>query len=262
MVKRNVLLAAIACSVMIAGCGEPDSGKNASNAAGDGSSKAIDNTVTPDKPTTSDAPAKSTTTAGDDGAAPAGPAAFDFKPNDEAVNQQAPDQFKVKFETTKGDFTMRITRDWSPNGADRFYNLVNNGYFTDVSFFRVVPGFVAQFGIHGNPDVADDWNEATIKDDPVKKSNTRGTITFAKTGAPNSRSTQFFINFGDNSRLDGMGFSPFGQVIEGMTVVDSLYDDYGEQLTQLQGTIKMKGNDYLRKNYPKLDYIKTATIVE
>src|SRR5690349_4591896 len=135
------------------------------------------------------------------------------------LTAKAPESFKAKFETTKGNFTIEVTRSLAPNGADRFYNLVQSGYFKDLAFFRVISGFMCQFGIHGDPKVAAAWRSAQIPDDPVKGSNTRGAITFATAG-PNTRTTQLFINFGNNARLDGMGFSPFGKVSEGMDVVD------------------------------------------
>ncbi len=173
---------------------------------------------------------------------------------------KAPDTFKAKFETTKGTFVIEVHREWSPNGVDRFYNLVKNGFYDGVKFFRVVPGFVVQWGIHGDPSLASKWLKASIDDDPVKQSNKRGFITYAKSGAPNSRSVQLFINLADNTRLDGMGFAPFGQVTLGMDVVDKLYGDYGEGLTKLQGRIAEEGNAFLEKNYPNLDAIKKATI--
>ncbi len=182
------------------------------------------------------------------------------------ATDKAPDSFKVKFVTTKGDFVLEVTRDWAPNGADRFYNLVKIGYFKDVAFFRNIDGFMVQFGIHGDPAVNAKWHESNIKDDPVKKSNTAGFVTYAQTGRPNSRSTQFFINFGDNANLDGMRFAPFGQVVEGMDVVKSLYSGYGEGAPNGRGPdqrrVQEQGNAYLKKDFPKLDYIKTATIVE
>lgn len=182
--------------------------------------------------------------------------------NPAALKEKAPSTFKVKFETTKGPFTVEVHRDWSPNGADRFYNLAKNGFFDGVKFFRVVPGFVVQFGIHGDPAISRKWLESNIPDDAVKKSNLKGYLTYAKSSLPNSRSTQLFINLADNSRLDGMGFSPFGKVSEGMPVVEKLYGEYGEQLTQLQGEIAEKGNGYLEREFPKLDGIKKATIVK
>jgi len=180
------------------------------------------------------------------------------------LTEKAPDTFKVQFDTTKGKFTVEVTRSLSPNGADRFYNLVRSGFFQDIAFFRVIPGFMCQFGIHGDPAVSAKWREAAIPDDPVKGSNTRGTITFATAG-PNTRTTQFFINFGDNSNLDGMGFSPFGKVIEGMDVVDKINGEYGEGAPRgtgpHQGRVQMEGNAYLKKDFPNLDYIKSVTIL-
>jgi peptidyl-prolyl cis-trans isomerase A (cyclophilin A) len=177
---------------------------------------------------------------------------------------KAPETFKAQFDTTKGKFTIEVTRSLSPNGADRFYNLVRSGYFTDIAFFRVVPGFMCQFGIHGDPSVSAKWREATISDDPVKGSNTRGTITFATAG-PNTRTTQLFINFGDNTGLDGQGFSPFGKVIKGMDVVDKINSEYGDGAPYGrgpdQGRIQNEGNAFLKKDFPNLDYIKSAAIV-
>ena len=176
----------------------------------------------------------------------------------------APETFKAQFDTSKGKFTVEVTRSLAPNGADRFYNLVKSGYFTGVEFFRVVPGFMCQFGIHGDPNVSAKWRDANIADDPVKGSNTRGTLTFATAG-PNTRTTQLFINFADNTSLDGQGFSPFGKVVEGMDVVDKINGEYGDGPPggngPNQGEIQMEGNAYLKKEFPNLDYIKSATIV-
>jgi peptidyl-prolyl cis-trans isomerase A (cyclophilin A) len=157
---------------------------------------------------------------------------------------------------------IEVHRDWSPNGADRFYNLVKSGFFDDVRFFRVIPGFMVQFGMHGDPAVHAAWSRARIQDDPVKQSNKRGYITFAKPGAPNARTTQVFINFADNANLDSQGFAPFGQVISGMTVVDKINAKYGAAPGNDQGNIASGGNAYLDKTYPGLTYIKTATIVQ
>jgi cyclophilin family peptidyl-prolyl cis-trans isomerase len=180
------------------------------------------------------------------------------------LTEKAPDTFNAQFDTTKGKFTIEVTRSLSPNGADRFYNLVRSGYFKDVAFFRVIPGFMCQFGIHGDPGVSAKWREASISDDPVKGSNKRGTITFATAG-PNTRTTQLFINFADNTNLDGMGFSPFGKVTEGMDVVDKINGEYGEGAPggrgPHQGRVQMQGNEYLKKDFPNLDYIKSVTIV-
>ena len=176
------------------------------------------------------------------------------------LTAKAPAAFKARFDTTKGVIVIEVHREWSQNGADRFYNLVKHGYFDGVKFFRAVPSFVVQWGIHGDPAIANKWLQATIPDDAVKESNKRGFITYAKSSAPNSRSVQLFINLVDNSRLDSMGFAPFGKVTEGMEVVDTLYNGYGEGLTKLQGRIAEEGNAFLEKNYPQLDAIKKATI--
>ncbi len=181
----------------------------------------------------------------------------------ETLKAKAPEKFRVKFVTTKGPFVVEVTRAWAPLGADRFYNLVKHGFFTDASFFRVVPNFVVQFGLSANPQVSMAWTEARIPDDPVTQSNTRGTLTFATAGR-NTRTTQLFINLKDNTRLDQMHFSPFGKVIEGMTVVDKLYSGYGDAPPGGSGPdqsrITNEGKTYLDKEFPKLDSIKTATI--
>lgn len=177
------------------------------------------------------------------------------------LKEKAPDTFQVKFETTKGDIVMDVTRAWAPNGADRFYNLVRHHFYDNMVIFRVVPNFVVQFGISSYPPVSAAWIDANIKDDPVLKSNKRGFVTFATAGA-NTRTTQIFINYGDNSRLDGMGFTPFATVNkDGMKVVDKLYDGYADKPTEEQGSIQAQGKPFLDKKYPKLDVIKHATIV-
>jgi peptidyl-prolyl cis-trans isomerase A (cyclophilin A) len=179
-----------------------------------------------------------------------------------ALNAKAPDVYEATFTTTKGDFVVQVTRSWAPNEADRFYNMVKHGYFNGVEFFRVVPGFVVQFGLTGSPAVNKAWENANIKDDPVTQTNAEGTITFAQTGSPNSRSMQVFINLTDNTRLDHFqqGFAPFGQITSGMDVVKSLYGGYGEATTEHQDEITNQGNAYLEKNFPKLDSIKSAKI--
>ena len=176
----------------------------------------------------------------------------------------APAKFKVKFETTKGDFILECHRDWSPNGADRFYSMVKIGYFKDILVFRAIRGFMFQFGIHGDPDVNAKWGEARFNDDPKgKQSNKLGYITFAKTGAPNSRSTQLFINLRNNSGLDGQGFTPFGKVVEGMDVVNKINTEYGEnRVRNFQGMFQARGNAYAKEKYPNLDTIKSVTLVE
>ncbi|MCZ6669430.1 MAG: peptidylprolyl isomerase [Acidobacteria bacterium] len=189
-----------------------------------------------------------------------------FNPKGEEMNKTAPDQFQARFETSKGEFVIDVHRDWAPNGADRFFNLVRNGFFDDARFFRVIAGFMVQFGINGDPKITGAWSSATIPDDPVKQGNGRGQVTFAKTGQPNSRSTQLFINFQDNSRLDSQGFASFGQVIQGMDIVDKLYSGYGEGAPSGRGPdqnlLKAQGNEYLKAKFPELDYIKKAAILE
>ena len=184
--------------------------------------------------------------------------------NPSLAKGKAPDLFRVKFETTKGNFILQVTRSWAPLGADRFYNLVKIGYFTDLAFFRIIEGFMAQFGISGDPKINEKWEPARIQDDPVKESNMRGMISFATAG-PNTRTTQLFINYADNSKLDRMGFAPFGKVIEGITVVDNLYKNYGEGFPRGRGPaqdrIQSEGNRYLKSEFPNLDYIKQATLV-
>ncbi len=186
-----------------------------------------------------------------------------LKPRGDVMQQRAPAVFKATFETSKGDFVIEVRREWAPTGADRFFNLVKHGFYDDVRFFRVIAGFMAQFGIHGDPKVSALWRDERIPDDPVKGSNTRGTITFATAG-PNSRTTQVFINYGENARLDSLGFAPFGQVVAGMEVVDRLYAGYGEGAPRgqgpNQGKIQTEGNAYLARQFPQLDYIKKATI--
>lgn len=178
-------------------------------------------------------------------------------------SEQAPATYKVKFETSKGNFTVEVHRAWAPKGADRFYNLVKSGFYDNVRFFRVLSGFMAQFGINGDPAVMAKWREAPISDDKVTQSNTRGMVTFATAG-PNTRTTQMFINYADNSNLDAMGFAPIGKVVSGMDVVDKLYAGYGEGAPRGAGPdqsrMQMQGNAYLEKSFPKLDYIKKATI--
>jgi len=177
--------------------------------------------------------------------------------------EQAPATYKAKFETSKGTFVVEVKRAWAPLGADRFYNLVKSGFYDNVRFFRVISGFMVQFGINGDPSVMARWRGAPIKDDPVKTSNKRGFITFAMAG-PNTRTSQVFINFVDNTALDGMGFAPFGQVVSGMNVVDKINAEYGEGAPRGrgpdQGRIQMEGNAYLAKEFPRLDYVKKATI--
>ena len=183
-----------------------------------------------------------------------------------SLKEQAPATFKVRMDTSKGSFVIECNRDWAPQGVDRFYNLVKAGFFTDIAFFRAIDGFMCQFGIHGDPKIATAWKEASIQDDaPGKASNTPGMVTFAMRG-PNTRTTQMFINFGNNQNLDSMGFPPIGKVSEGMSVVNSLNTEYGEGAPRGrgpdQGRIQAEGNAYLKKDFPRLDYIKSATLLK
>jgi peptidyl-prolyl cis-trans isomerase A (cyclophilin A) len=186
------------------------------------------------------------------------PAAATKLRNPAALTEKAPATYKAKFDTSAGAFVVQVHRDWAPLGADRFYNLVKNGFFDDARFFRVIDNFMVQFGINGNAAVQQAWLNTQLKDDPVKQSNKTGYITFATAG-PNTRTTQVFINFKDNAGLDRQGFAPFGEVTSGMDVVNKLYSGYGEK-PNAGNAYLMKGNAYVTKDFPKLDYIKKATI--
>jgi len=178
------------------------------------------------------------------------------------LKDKAPETFRVRFATTRGDFVVTVNRGWAPIGADRFYNLVKHHFYDHASFFRVVPSFIVQFGISAYPPVAAAWEKANIQDEPVTQSNKRGYLTYAKTSLPNTRSTQVFINLSDNAGLDRQGFSPFGYVdAQGMKVVDMLYDQYGDSAGPEQDQISKLGKPYLDKGWPKLDSIKTATLI-
>jgi peptidyl-prolyl cis-trans isomerase A (cyclophilin A) len=181
-----------------------------------------------------------------------------------ALKETAPATFTADFDTSAGAFVITVQRAWAPHGADRFFNLVKNGFFNDVRFFRAIPNFMVQFGIHGTPAIAGVWREARLPVDKVVQSNRRGFVTYAMAGSPDTRTTQMFINFRDNTNLDAMGFAPFGQVTSGMDVVDKIYTGYGEGAPRGQGPdqgrVQAEGNAYLMKSFPKLDYIKTATI--
>jgi cyclophilin family peptidyl-prolyl cis-trans isomerase len=174
----------------------------------------------------------------------------------------APANFRVRLETSKGPIVVELHREWAPNGVDRFHQLVQSGYYDDVRFFRVVPGFVVQFGMHGDPAKNAEWVARPLPDDPVKQSNKRGTVTFAQTPMPDSRTTQLFINLADNSMLDEQRFAPIGTVVEGMSVVDALYSGYGGAPSDQQPQIAAEGNAFLNRTYPKLDFIKTAKVVK
>jgi len=183
--------------------------------------------------------------------------------NPAGLREQAPATYKARFDTTKGVFVVEVTRAWATRGADRFYNLVKTGFYDNVRFFRVVSGFMVQFGINGDPGIMARWRTAQISDDQVAQSNTRGMITFAMAG-PNTRTSQVFINFGDNSQLDKMGFAPFGRVISGMNVVDAINAEYGEGAPRGRGPdqsrIQNEGNAYLSKDFSRMDFVKKATI--
>ena len=180
------------------------------------------------------------------------------RPGGEAPAAAVPARFQVRFETSAGAFVVDVTRAWAPRGADRLHELVRGGFYDGTRFFRVVPGFVVQFGLSGDPAVSARWRDARIPDEPVTQSNARGTLTFATAG-PNTRTTQLFINYADNRRLDGMGFAPLGVVVEGMDVVDRIYAGYGEAPDQ--GLIESQGNAYLAAQFPRLDSIARATLL-
>lgn len=177
--------------------------------------------------------------------------------------EHAPDVYKVKFESSKGDFVVQINKEWAPLGAERFFQLVQSGFYDQARFFRVLPGFMVQFGINADPKTSALWQNMRIPDDPVKQSNTRGRLTFAMRG-PGTRTTQVFINYADNSRLDASGFAPLGEVVSGMDVVDRIYSGYGEGYPGGNGPrqdfMQTQGNAYLEQNFPRLDYIKKASL--
>ena len=182
-----------------------------------------------------------------------------------AQDAKAPAEFKVKLDTSKGDVVIKITRDWAPKGADRLHALVKAGYYDECRFYRVLPKFIAQFGINGTPATSAKWKEMPIDDDPVKEKNTRGRLTFAKSG-PNTRTTNLFLSLKDNSALDGQGFAPLGEVVEGLEIADQLFSGYGEAAPRGKGPTQKKiyeeGNAYLQKDFKDLDFIKKATVVE
>jgi len=184
--------------------------------------------------------------------------------NPAGLKETAPATFNAKFDTSVGTFVVQVTRAWAPNGADRFFNLVKNGFYNDARFFRAIPNFMVQFGIHADPAVSAVWQKAQIPVDPVKQSNKRGFVTYAMGASPSTRTTQVFINFRDNTSLDPMGFAPIGEVVTGMDVVDKISTVYGEGAPRgkgpEQGRIQAEGNAYLIKSFPKLDYIKAATV--
>jgi peptidyl-prolyl cis-trans isomerase A (cyclophilin A) len=179
--------------------------------------------------------------------------------NPAALKEVAPAEFRASFDTSAGPFVVLVHRSWAPKGADRFYNLVKYGFFDNARFFRVIRNFMVQFGMNGDPSIQGPWKDANLTDDPVTQTNRRGTITFATAG-PNSRTTQVFINFRNNAVLDAQGFAPFGEIESGMDAVDKINTEYGESPDQ--GRIQSQGNAYLTKAFPRLDYVKKATIVK
>lgn len=190
-----------------------------------------------------------------------------LNPRCDEMKAQAPELFQARFETSNGGgFIVEVHREWAPRGADRFYNLVRHGFYDNCRFFRVVEGFMAQVGINGNPEIARAWRSGNIIDESVKMSNKRAYVTFAMGDQPHSRSTQIFINYRDNAYLDDSGFAPFGKVTKGMMIVDRLYSGYGDAPPRGrgpdQGRIQMEGNSYLEKEFPLLDYVKRAYIIE
>jgi peptidyl-prolyl cis-trans isomerase A (cyclophilin A) len=187
--------------------------------------------------------------------------------NPAEFTEKAPDTYQARFETSKGTFVIQVRRAWAPNGADRFYNLVKSGFYDNCKFFRVMPSALVQWGINGDPKINAAWAKATIPDDPVKQSNRKGYVSFAK-GGKNSRTAQVFVNLSDeNVLLDGEGFAPFGTVVKGVDVVNSYYGEYGDiqpvgKKGPNQNLIEIQGNEYLEKYFPKLDFIKSATIID
>ena len=185
--------------------------------------------------------------------------------NPSSLKEQAPATYKVRFDTSAGVFVIQVTRDWAPLGADRFYNLVKNGFYDDARFFRAISGFMVQFGINGDPALNTVWRNARLGVDPVKQGNKPMRISYAMGGTPDTRTTQVFINYRDNSAsLDKLGFASFGEVVEGQDVVNKIFTGYGEGAPRgsgpEQGRVQAEGNAYLKKDFPKLDYIKKATI--
>lgn len=254
---RILLTMALAVGLLAAGCG----GDTATNDSG--SQTPVPEPSSPDEKGTPE-PTGETGTVPPAVEVPEPGANPLMNPASPDMNATAPSLYRVLFDTTRGEFTLEVQRDWAPIGADRFYNLVREGFYDGARFFRVIDGFVAQFGISGDPELSEIWREATIADDPPNEKNTRGRITFANAGA-NTRTVQLFINLGDNLNLDLQGFPPFGEVVEGMGVVQSLYSEYGEGPPRgrgpNQGRIQSEGNRYLERDFPQLDYVKTARIV-
>ena len=273
MLKKSGFFSIITLWSIVVGCGDAGNAKPAVDAKNSQTPKTTSSTqkMTTDKAASSAGSDKtanvqkssSTTVKVPEVQTASVPTTSDVTPD--KAKEKAPETFTVRFETSKGNIDVDVKREWAPLGADRFYNLVKLGYYNDVAFFRVIPNFMAQVGLSGTPELNKIWRSARITDDPVKQSNTRGMVTFATSGR-NSRTTQFFINFRNNARLDGMGFAPFGKVKDSsLAVLDSLHGGYGEGAPRgrgpSQGRIQREGNTYLKANFPKLDYIKRAVLV-
>jgi peptidyl-prolyl cis-trans isomerase A (cyclophilin A) len=263
MMRLNWIVLALAAGLVIAGCKPKEQTAEAPPAAPPATAPSTPPTAAPTTPAETPAatPSQPTATA-------SAPEEVPKKGYDRALlrpaqlKDQAPETYKVKLVTTRGDFVVNVTRSWAPIGADRFYNLVKHRFYDNASFFRVVPSFVVQFGISAYPPVSAAWQDANIMDEPVTQTNKRGYLTYAKTSMPNTRSTQIFINLKDNAGLDRQGFSPFGYIdAQGMKVVDMMYDQYGDSAGPDQDQISKLGKPYLDKGWPKLDAIKTATLV-
>ncbi|MDR1726890.1 MAG: peptidylprolyl isomerase [Acidobacteriota bacterium] len=264
MTARTLIVAALLCAGLFTGCSRkaPEPEKTSAPTA-------VEDAAAPAQPG-EEPPAQAEASKGGEQAAanakatppapaPAPPARRLLSPS--SLDEKAPATYRAKFVTSKGDFVVEVTREWAPFGADRFYNLVKNGYYDDCRFFRVIDNFMVQFGINGDPALNRVWRTAQFRDDPVTQSNQRGYITFAQTAMLNSRTTQVFINYRDNSSLDDQRFAPFGKVVEGMDVVDALYGEYKGTPSDNQPRIQEEGNAYLNRAFPKLDYVKTAAIV-
>lgn len=260
--RRNIIVTVIfAAALIVAGC--KSNTESTSNTPPPAAQPAASSPAQPETPAPASAPAATAPAAKPAEAAPHTSSKELLAPA--KLKEKAPDTYKVKFDTTRGVFTLTVTRAWAPLEADRFYNLVKHHFYDNTAFFRVVPNFVVQFGISPTPAVTSAWKNQDIKDDPNTQPNKRGTISFAQTGAPNSRGTQVFINLKDNSQLDhyGQGFAPFGMVDgNGMNVVEMMYEGYGDSAGPDQDQLERQGDPYLRKGWPKLDYIKSATLVQ
>lgn len=265
---RGAALAAAAALLLGCGAGEA-SGRGEARTEGGADAELTEDAAgaeTGDRPDPAAPGGEGPAGPGSEGAdtVPDGEAGPLHRPGSEATSARAPEVYRVVFATTEGDFTVRVRREWAPRGADRFYNLARHGFYDGARFFRVVDGFVAQFGLSGEPRLDSLWRRHAIPDDPVRASNGRGTIAFASSGE-DTRTTQLFVNLRDNSRLDALGFAPIGRVVEGMDVVDQLYAGYGEGAPRGAGPsqerIVREGNAYLEEEFPKLDYVEGTEVL-